>query len=86
MIIAQEKFTVVEEKCCGCLQCMMICAITWTPDGSIHAARVKVERDLFSPYNFHISFKDSCKSSCTLCAQWCPYGAVQSKRGPEDDH
>ncbi len=76
-----EKFSVAAEKCCGCLQCMMACTLTWGKSEQLTSSKIKISRDAAVPYRFEISIDRSCRAGCKLCAKWCPYDALTLKEG-----
>ncbi|WP_366924704.1 hypothetical protein MFMK1_001698 [Metallumcola ferriviriculae] len=74
--VKSVRIAVEEENCCGCMQCMMMCAATWSVEQTLSSSHIEVSRNGEDLYRFNISFDGNCRAGCQLCARWCAYGAL----------
>ena len=72
-----EKIVVDAEKCTECLNCQLICSLTFTQRFNPGEARILIE-----PVNGgkRIDFTEEC-TECYLCVNYCLYGAIALREG-----
>lgn len=70
----KENIVVASEKCTECMCCQLICSLTYTGAFNPEAARIVI-----SVPDGVISFTDECVKGCSLCVQYCVYGAIGKK-------
>lgn len=58
------------EKCVSCLCCQLQCSLSYTGAFNPERARVTVEPPA------RIDFTEECVPGCSLCARYCPSGAI----------
>ncbi len=63
------KVRINPNLCAQCYTCELICSLTYEGLFNVNRARIKVEPD-------KISFSDDCVKNCSLCIQYCPFGAL----------
>lgn len=74
----EEKMTVMRvtpENCTGCLQCQMVCSLTYHGRVNPEEAHILIERDA-AGYRFLVGFTAECRKGCRLCANHCSYGCL----------
>jgi carbon-monoxide dehydrogenase iron sulfur subunit len=76
--VAGDRFTVDSSRCTGCLNCQLICSITYEDAFNPDMSRLSVDRARGKTRA--IEFKDDC-TTCGLCAKHCMYGALVFDRG-----
>lgn len=72
-----NSFVLKESLCTGCLNCQLICSITYANEFNPNMAYVNINRE--KGQTTSIKFKDDC-IICGLCAEHCIYGALISKK------
>ncbi len=55
--------------CCECYSCQLICSLVYTGAFNPLKARIVVRPG-------EIRFTDACVETCSLCTQYCVYGAL----------
>jgi len=70
-------FLVNESLCTGCLNCQLICSITYADKFNPGSAYLDINRKEGETES--IIFKDDC-TICGLCAGYCLYGALIFKK------
>lgn len=77
------KLLVHPEKCSGCYTCQVRCSMRLNRVSSTTQTAIVIER---SPNQFgsNISFTDEC-DLCTICALFCPYGALERVRNDSEE-
>ncbi len=72
---ASISHTIVDEsRCTGCLNCQLICSITFEDEFNPASARLFIDR--MKGKTLSIRFRDDC-TKCGLCARHCLYGALR---------
>jgi len=72
----REKLRFIQvrsENCQGCLQCQMICSLSYTGRVNPAVANIRVERGYPDAYHFRVGFTAECREGCKLCTTVCPY-------------
>ncbi len=81
---AKMQFIRVQsDNCKGCLQCQMICSLTYTNRINPAAAHIRVERGSPDFYHYAVGFTAGCRDNCRLCATVCPYQCL-TRAGREE--
>lgn len=75
--IPTNSFTVKESLCAGCLNCQLICSITYANVFNTESSYLDINRE--GGKTSSIKFKDDC-TICGLCAEYCMYGALMFKK------
>jgi len=68
-----KKIAVSERDCKECRICQLICSFTCGDAFNLAKAEIAVEKG-------SISFSSTClgkRGQCTLCARYCPFGALR---------
>ena len=68
--MTKDNLAVAVEKCTECMSCQLICSLTYAGAFNPEASRIIIN----PPHG--IDFADDCVSGCSLCAQYCVYGAI----------
>ena len=55
--------------CCECYSCQLVCSLVYTGAFNPLKARIVIRPG-------EISFKDECVETCSLCTNYCAYGAL----------
>ena len=55
--------------CCECYSCQLICSLVYAGAFNLLIARIVIRPG-------EISFKDECVVTCSLCTNYCAYGAL----------
>jgi NADPH-dependent glutamate synthase beta subunit-like oxidoreductase len=58
------------ERCRNCSTCQMVCSLTYRGVFNPSASNIVIEPN-------KITYKDSCIPGCSLCIDYCPYGALE---------
>ncbi len=66
-------------KCAGCMTCVLRCSFRIDGTFNLAASRIQIKRLVNHTNEFEITFTDEC-DSCTICARYCPYGALTRQR------
>ena len=66
------------DKCCGCYTCQFRCSLRLTKLSAPAETAIIIERAP-NQVGSVISFTDQC-DVCTICALFCPYGALERVR------
>ena len=66
------------DKCTGCLLCQIWCSFKLTGTFNPSLSAILVDTAL-SGVGAIISFTEEC-DLCTLCARYCPYGALEIRK------
>ncbi len=67
-----EQIALDIEKCTGCLNCQLICSLTYTKVFNPSKAHIIIDkRDIPEK----ISFTEDC-TNCNICVDYCLYGAI----------
>jgi len=75
--IPGDSFTVDKSLCTGCLNCQLICSISY--EDTFNPERAHLIIDRARGKTLSIQFKDEC-TVCGLCAEHCMYGALVFKK------
>jgi hypothetical protein len=70
----KENIAVSIEKCTECMCCQIICSLTYTGAFNPEHAGIAIN----PPET--IAFNDECVKGCSLCTQYCVYGAITKKK------
>jgi carbon-monoxide dehydrogenase iron sulfur subunit len=67
-----KKINIIVEpnKCTLCHCCQLICSFSYTGAFNPEKARIVID------WPNSISFTDDCVEGCSLCARYCPVGAI----------
>ena len=71
MGLKKENISVDAERCTGCLNCQLICSLTYTKSFNPSLARIRIDTD-----SKEIAFTEDCLKGCHLCTRYCVYGAI----------
>lgn len=74
--INKKNISVNAGKCVGCMDCQMICSLTFNFKSDPDKARIVIED---KDGGREIYFTDECLEDCYLCTNCCPYGAIVHK-------
>ena len=66
----KDNIAVNPEKCTECMCCQLICSLTYAGAFNPEEARIVI-----NPPN-EIGFTDECVKGCSLCTNYCVYGAI----------
>ena len=70
----QKSYPTVDvSRCTGCLNCRLICSITY--EDQFNPARARLTVDAAKGRTLRIGFREDC-TKCGLCARHCLYGAL----------
>ena len=75
--IPGDSFTVDKSLCTGCLNCQLICSISYEDTFNPESAQLIIER--MGGKTLSIQFKEEC-TVCGLCAEHCMYSALVFKK------
>jgi len=67
------KVKINPNLCAECYTCQLVCSLTYAGLFNVSKARIVVE-----PGN--MSFTDDCITDCSLCIQYCPFGALSLEK------
>ena len=76
-----KEIEVVAEKCCACFVCQLRCSFRLVGAFNLAQAALTIERR-YGQVGSEITFTEEC-DGCTLCAVYCPYGALTVRRREE---
>jgi NAD-dependent dihydropyrimidine dehydrogenase PreA subunit len=65
----KKNIEVEPSKCATCLTCQLRCSLAYTGAFNIAKARINIDAG-------EISFTDECIENCSLCTNFCVYGAI----------
>lgn len=68
--MTKDNVNVATEKCTECACCQMVCSLTYAGCFNPEEARI-----IIKPPD-QISFTDDCIQGCSLCTNYCVYGAI----------
>ncbi len=60
-------------RCSGCLNCQLVCSLTYTKAFNPSSAHIVIERTISEEKNTY--FTEEC-NGCNLCVEYCLYGAL----------
>lgn len=63
------KVKINPNLCAECYTCQLICSLTYEGMFNVNKARITIEPG-------KISFTNDCIGNCSLCIQYCPFGAI----------
>jgi len=70
----KRNIQIFPEKCTECYCCQLRCSLVYTGKFNPEKARIV----LSPPYS--IKFTEECVDGCSLCAGYCPQGALVKKK------
>jgi Fe-S-cluster-containing hydrogenase component 2 len=70
------KVKINPNLCAECYTCQLVCSLTYEGICDVGKARITVEPG-------KISFTEDCIGNCSLCIQYCPFGALTLEKTEE---
>lgn len=70
----KENIKISIDRCTECMCCQLICSLTYVGSFNPEIARIVI-----NPPD-EIAFTDDCAEGCSLCTQYCVYGAITKKK------